>query len=687
MVAGETIYQSGDIFGRLLIFLLVITFVTLAFTNFGSFDAEGLVGQIGDLTDLTFTGGDYNEIEHANIFFERPDGFPVTAVEINCLIAQDIAFDFGENGVTGHGVDLQAGGVGKVDETLITTGTFFINTSYSDLNDTQKKQLARACRMDVEEEPEIGSEKDYVYTMNFLTGFSECEREVSEKCVTYMLTHMKLIDPVTGDYSGNFCDKEFTPYGGGTAIKFGNDVCGEESHYKSCEELCPGEDRIKTFKTAGEEEIKTIIGGGCDDTWGEGIGDIGEGIVDGIMDTVGDPIVDVVGGFIEDQATQTWEDNILTDIGEPIIDAGGAAWDAGGAVWDATGLVILDLDTDFSDSPYITRDQLSNKPIEKESGSATDYIYVLTWDIPSKVYRIRTYKVPKVADYGKEEPTKVARDLKTVLTLGTKSDQKIKPYQRSSDAGWKVPELRILYQLEFNSSKNISFGEFMKQVIPESWTAYTVPCNSNEHCLSPIKKITRTRWFQVGNHKAVTGDIDWAGENCNECEKNDICDEVGKRDDGITEKFGEQYNLDNIFVYTTLNQYSDANDERASLLAGHTYKIIIHNWVYNHRLQVGPSRDTGFWSKLAPQGLFGNYDRERTLEGLQDISITIIDITDQDDESLNDFLNQNKQLCEVAKDGVYAIELENLEEVEYCTINQTKCPMDDIILGNCPEVQ
>ena len=77
-----------------------------------------------------------------------------------------------------------------------------------------------------------------------------------------------------------------------------------------------------------------------------------------------------------------------------------------------------------------------------------------------------------------------------------------------------------------------------------------------------------------------------------------------------------------------MDPYLENTDEdRANILENHTYKIVFHNWVYDHYQQLGDSEDsTGTWM------------HKRMIETIQDVSITIVDVT-ANDPSLDDFID------------------------------------------------
>jgi hypothetical protein len=644
----------------MMVSVVVVSFIVLlsivSLTNMEATAAfnPDVIKYITEKPDVPVISGDYNDVDNANLFYNRPKDLPMTAVEINCIIAQDIRYYFEQYGTNTQGEDLTAGGIGITRERLLGIGRFKLESKWIDLTAIQKDQVAEACRMDVEE--------------NFLVGFNtdKCDNTISEQCVTQMLSHMVRTDPITGETASAFCNKTFVPSGGGLEVMFGNDNCGEGT---SCDEYCPGGDMITVFKAVDKENIEYREGSGCEvDPAGEFVEDIKDA-GDNIADDLGD-----IGDAAQDtnQTPTEWVNNVVDETSDFLF---------GGHVIikpSITGNAITGITSKFGNDMYLTRETLNTTSIST-SAKKYDYIYSLTWGSDDKKYKVRIFKVPALADYTEDgekttSPYTIAADLNRILSLGIHDDEFIKYYQRSRDEGWKVPELRIAYQLKFTASEDMRFGEFLEEALPERWTRYIVPCSD---CSSPTEKIVRIRWFQEGRKIGTDINYDKGSNFCDHCWKNEICKDVGGRGDRIVEAKGggEQYSPDNLYIYTPLDPYlENTTENRANIIKNHTYKIVFHNWVYNHYQQLGESDNTdGTWMK------------KRILETIQDVSITIVDITGTE-PTLDDLIQglpdteEQKQKC-INAGGFVNDEQTHCSEGSSSASNS--CPLGEFYLNMC----
>jgi len=503
-----------------------------------------------------------------------------------------------------------------------------------------------------------------------------------------MFSHMKyekagssvydLFDTGDGTYDdfNDLCNWEFAPAGGGIQIMFGNNLCdGQECG------SCPGGDRIASVDIVGSETIEFNLGDGCEVSHDEYLGLIGTGVGED------------VGGVL----TPLWD--IGTGIGEalPVGD-----WLSGNVIASdsSTAMAISSergMDLRFGDASYLTKDNLNSK---KLSSHNQEYLYTITWHTGEKKYYIRFYKIPDIADYtgGRGEqtnPSNVAKDISRLMMDGAITEEKTKGLQRSRDEGWVVPELRALQKIRFNASVNMSAKEFVSQAIPPVWTEmYETRCPSNEECLKAKGKIKEAKWYQWGNHDPARGHINWKGETCEECFMNQICTEVGRRGKNdkksIIDELGQENSLDNVRIYTTLDVHGGSTQasDNTKLIKGHTYYIILNNWIYNHREQMGMSESEGGTSGITPYGT----DRERLLRTGQDISLTLVEEIDEEEAKLESLLRTDITQCELA-DGTYDKGDFEGFEVDLCifdayTNNQLNCILEDFLDGFCgPELE
>jgi len=286
----------------------------------------------------------------------------------------------------------------------------------------------------------------------------------------------------------------------------------------------------------------------------------------------------------------------------------------------------------LGEDPYLTDDSLDrDSSIPQDNfytSDAPEYVFVIKWDVGTKAYRVYIYKVPVGVEYGDETPENVADDINDVLSLSLGSEAKVKPFQRSEDAGWKVSSLRISRNITFTASNDILVKDFIEQSVPTEFSKIQPDCGSNSACANPTDKIKNVAWVQLGNNgdrqKIESlfgiGDIEEYGATCSAAygDNNWVCRKIGDRriTDGEFFDIDEIYNLDNVYIYTPLG-----NDEY--LETGRIYNVVINNWFYNHRSFA--SKANG-WEKIEgnlASKFTSEADHKRKIKSVQDISIII----------------------------------------------------------------
>ena len=193
-------------------------------------------------------GGIYEEEREIDLTLDKQ---PVTATLAGCQIAKAITSDFIENG------EAERSPIEGTDSTIITHAPFQIKwnaekNSYWKSGDFAERDSDGDRQTDSDELKRACSDTgEIVY----------CPANLDEACVASQLKNLR----VGADKSTAICTGSSIVIAGGKDQKFGDETCTANGGWTTCSSLCPGGDRIVSWKASGGEDSYISVTGVAND--------------------------------------------------------------------------------------------------------------------------------------------------------------------------------------------------------------------------------------------------------------------------------------------------------------------------------------------------------------------------------------------------------------------------------------